>query len=252
MTQPISVYIAPTGPNPWKVVVILKELDIPYKVESVRFENVKSKPYTDINPNGRVPAIYDPNTDITLWESGAIIQYLVKQYDTNKLLHYDTLKEQAHTDQWLHFQMSGQGPYYGQATWFRYIHPEKIQSAIDRYANEVKRVLGVLEGVLAAKPADQQWLVGNKMTYADLSFVSWNERLVDCLGPSAAPESGFDGFPHVKAWHKTMAARPSWQAAVEQRAQLMDDQGLDAFGMPKDNNGASLSDFVKGVNEGTA
>lgn len=43
------------GPNPWKVVVILEELQVPYEIKSIRFENIKKKPFTDLNPNGRVP-----------------------------------------------------------------------------------------------------------------------------------------------------------------------------------------------------
>ena len=37
-------------------------------------------PYeTDICVNGRVPAIEDPNTGVVIWESGAIVEYLVDQ-----------------------------------------------------------------------------------------------------------------------------------------------------------------------------
>lgn len=97
--------------------VVLEELGTPYEIMSFRFEEVKSKRFIDINPNGRVPAIQDPNTDLTLWESGAIIQYLIEQYDTGHILSFETLKERHLTNQWLHFQMSGQGPYFGQAAW---------------------------------------------------------------------------------------------------------------------------------------
>ena len=46
-------------------------------------------------------------------------------------------------------------------------HAEKIPSAIERYKAETLRVLEVLESVLSK----QEWLVGNKLTIADLSFV---------------------------------------------------------------------------------
>ena len=60
----------------------------------------------------------DPNTNLTLWESGAIIQYLEEVYDTEKKLTYDSLTERQLLNQYLHFQMSGQGPYFGQAGWY--------------------------------------------------------------------------------------------------------------------------------------
>ena len=68
--------------------------------------------------------------------------------------------------QWLYFQASGQGPYFGQAGWFLFYHPEKVSSAVERYRNETKRVLGVLESVLSK----QEWLVGGRLTVADIAF----------------------------------------------------------------------------------
>ena len=46
--------------------IILEELDVPYKLEPV--SDVKGKDFLDINPNGRVPALEDPNTGVTTWE----------------------------------------------------------------------------------------------------------------------------------------------------------------------------------------
>jgi glutathione S-transferase len=114
---------------------------------------------------------------------------------------------------------------------FTHLHPEKLPSAIERYAKEVKRVLGVLEVVLAAKPDSAQWLVGDHMTYADLSFVPWNEHLTVIL--MVPEEKKFAGFPHVQAWHESMIKRPSWKKAVKTRLRLMDEQGLDWNGIPK-------------------
>lgn len=61
-------------PNPSKVLIILEELNLPYETSWVELDDLKQKPYTDVNPNGRVPSIVDPNHNITLWESGAIVQ----------------------------------------------------------------------------------------------------------------------------------------------------------------------------------
>lgn len=51
-----------------KVRIVLDELEIPYVNDVLSFADLKKEPYISINPNGRVPAIHDPNTDITLWE----------------------------------------------------------------------------------------------------------------------------------------------------------------------------------------
>jgi glutathione S-transferase len=74
------------GPNPWKPVLLLEELGLPYDINSFNHALVKEKPFTDLNPNGRAPAIEDPNTGLVLWESGAILQYIIEQYDTQHVL----------------------------------------------------------------------------------------------------------------------------------------------------------------------
>ncbi|KAI2601790.1 glutathione S-transferase II [Hypoxylon sp. NC1633] len=230
MSQPIRVWLTPPGPNSWKVIVILEELQVPYEIVSFRFEDVKKKPFIDINPNGRVPAIVDPNHDITLWESGAILTYLIENYNPKRLLTYDNLREKHHLNQWLHFQMSGQGPYWGTAGHFNVLHSLKLPTAIERCNEQVTRVLGVLEGWLEGK----EWLVGDKITYADLAWLPWNDRLESVLLCPA--DTKFAGFPNVQAWHERMASRPSWKKSMEIRARLMDEQGLEWNGMPKGIN----------------
>lgn len=66
--------------------------------------------------------------------------------------------------------VSSCSPYFGQAAWFSVSHPEKLPSAIERYRNETRRVLGVLESVLGT----QDWLVGGKLTAADIVFVPYD------------------------------------------------------------------------------
>ena len=54
------------------------------------------------------------------------------------------------------------------------LHPEKIPSAIERYQKEILRVFGVLDSVLA----QLEWLVGDKCPVADLSFIPWNNGVL--------------------------------------------------------------------------
>lgn len=111
---------------------------------------------------------------------------------------------------------------------FSVLHPEKLPSAINRYVNEVHRVLGVLNTALEGK----EWLVGDKCTLADLSFLPWNNR-VNMTISTPQGEDPLAPYPNVQAWQQRMEARDSWKKAMEVRAKLMDDQGLQVNGMPK-------------------
>lgn len=51
-----------------KVCVILNELNLEYKTNYVELGDTKKPEYVKVNPNGRLPAIRDPNTGTTLWE----------------------------------------------------------------------------------------------------------------------------------------------------------------------------------------
>jgi glutathione S-transferase len=173
--KPITIY-GKHGPNPPKVRMLCEELGLPYDLQDTQFPDLKKPAFLAINPNGRMPAIHDPNTDLTLWESGAILEYLVEKYDTEHKLSFPAGSHEAqHARQWLFFQVSGQGPYYGQAVWFTKYHPEQVESARERYYKEIERVTSVLDGHLQKqdKGADGPWLVGGKFSYADLAFVPW-------------------------------------------------------------------------------
>ena len=53
MSQPIILYSHASGPNPWKVAILLEELGLAYKTEFQEFPDLKKEPYESINPNGR-------------------------------------------------------------------------------------------------------------------------------------------------------------------------------------------------------
>jgi len=215
--KPLKLYSHAGGPNPWKVVIILLELGVPYEAEYMDFSNIKQEPFISVNPNGRVPAIEDPNTGITLWESGAIIDYLMDTYDKEGKLHYTESPEKYTQRCWRDFQMSGQGPYYGQLAWFSFFHPEKgIQSAIDRYANEVRRVLGVID--LHLTKTGKPYLVGDKITYADLMFFPWNSGLDRIVGPDF-PKEWEEKMPKAWEWHQKLTARESVKKMQELKAE---------------------------------
>ena len=192
--------------SPVKVAILLNELSLPFKTENVEFADMKKEAFTKLNPNGRAPALHDPNTGITLWESGAIILYLIETYDKEGKLSYSSIPEKFQLQQWLMFQVSGQGPYYGQAAWFQLYHHEKLPSAVERYLKEAERVVGVLDSWLKT----HEWLVGDKMTFADLSFVPYANFMANTPWLNQDGKLFENGkYPAYQAWVEKLVTRES-------------------------------------------
>ena len=108
--QPLVLYgHRGPGPNPIKVAIILEELKLPWNIVEIQMgPELKSEPYISFNPNGRLPSLEDPNTGIKLFESGAIIEYLVENYDKEYALHSEDVQTAWLEKSWLYFQVSGQ------------------------------------------------------------------------------------------------------------------------------------------------
>lgn len=161
---------------------------------------------------------HDSNSDADIsQQSGAIIDYLIETYDKDAKFHYTTSPEKFHQRQWAAFQMSGQGPYFGQLTWFSFFHPEKIPNVIERYTKEVRRVLSVIE--LHLTRSGQDYLVGDKPVYCDFMFITWN-----ALPPRII--EGFDWkaeFPKSFEWHERLVSRPAVKTVFERQAKAKEE-----------------------------
>ncbi|KAH7139614.1 glutathione S-transferase [Dactylonectria estremocensis] len=223
--KPVILWSHIAGPNPWKVAMVLEDLNVPYETKFIEFPEMKQPPYEKINVNGRVPALEDPNTRITLWESGAILEYLVETYDKMKTISFESgTTEYFQAKQWLHFQMSGQGPYFGQAMWFHRYHPEQVQSAKDRYLNEMRRVCQVLDKALEGC----EYLVGGRCSYADIAFLPWfnvafapwyNMTVPGVFANLIRVE---EEFPSVAAWLNKLRERPAIAKTLRERAETIE------------------------------
>jgi len=203
-TKPLYIYSHIAGPNPKKVFIVLEELGIPYETEVI--PDPKAADFLKINPNGRLPALKDPNhDDIIVWESGAIVEYIIENYDTKKKLAPTSFADKWHAKQYLHFQMSGQGPYFGQAAWFQKFHPVDVPEAKKRYAEQFIRVIQVLDSILEGK----EYLVGNKLSYADLVFVPW-DYVIEKRVPEVWNQFNIEtNYPNFTTWNNRMAALSS-------------------------------------------
>lgn len=197
----IDLYTAAT-PNGWKASITLEELGLDYEVHAIDLSSgeQKQRPFTDMNPNGRIPVILDrSNNDFVVFESGAIMLYLAERH--GKLIPTDE-KGRSRVVQWLMFQMGGLGPMMGQANVFARYFPEKIPAAIDRYLRESRRLLEVLDGHLAGN----EWLAGD-YSIADIANFSWAHI-------HEWPGVDVTGLDHLKRWMDAIAARPAVQRGL--------------------------------------
>ncbi|MBB6466858.1 GST-like protein [Aminobacter lissarensis] len=204
-TLPIELYYWPT-PNGWKISIMLEELGVPYTVKYINIgKGEQFEPsFLKIAPNNRMPAIIDPEgptsdgkwggAPISIFESGAILQYLGRKF--GKLYPADE-RGRAEVDQWLFWQVGGLGPMAGQAHHFRQYAPEKIAYGIDRYTNEVNRLYGVMNKRLA----DREFLAGD-YSIADIASLGW-------VKPYKNQGQELEDFPHLKRWFDTLLARPA-------------------------------------------
>lgn len=208
-TQPerLQLYSLPT-PNGVKVSIMLEETGLAYEPHLVNFESNDqlSAEFLSLNPNNKIPAILDPNgpggKPLALFESGAILLYLAEK--TGQLLPTDAAERYA-TIQWLMWQMGGIGPMFGQLGFFHKFAGKDYEDKRprDRYVDEAKRLLGVLDQHLQGR----QWIMGEHYSIADIATFPWVRNLI---GFYAAGELvDFARFSNVQRVLQAFVARPA-------------------------------------------
>ncbi|WPE22391.1 glutathione binding-like protein [Shinella zoogloeoides] len=210
----IQLYSLPT-PNGVKVSIALEELGLAYEPHRIDFggNEQKSPEFVSLNPNGRIPAIIDPDgpggKPIGLFESGAILVYLAEK--TGKLIPADPAARYEMLC-WVMFQMGGIGPMFGQFGHFHKFAAEKVANnsyPVERYRDESKRLLSVLEERLK----DRQWIMGDEYTIADIATFPWVRGADVFYGGREVLD--YAGFPAVMAWLERCLARPAAQKGLE-------------------------------------
>jgi GSH-dependent disulfide-bond oxidoreductase len=108
------------------------------------------------------------------------------------------------------FQMGGVGPMFGQLGFFHKFAGKDYEDKRprDRYANETRRLLGVLNERLKGRP----WVMGKDYTIADIAIFPWVRNLVGFYG--AGELVGFTDFPEVQRALDQFVARPAVQRGL--------------------------------------
>ena len=207
---PIDLYTFRTA-NGRKASIMLEECALPYAVHVIDITkgDQHAAAFRAINPNGRIPAIVDPDGPdggpYKVFESGAILLYVAEKCGVllprGTAGKYDAI-------QWLMLQMGGVGPMFGQAFHFRHQTPndapaDAVAYGRARYEAEVARLCGVLDRRLA----ESEYLAGD-YSVADIATYPWIalHRWLDI---------DFARLPHLARWHDAIAARPAVQRGMQ-------------------------------------
>jgi len=205
----IQLYSYPT-PNGVKVSLMLEETGLPYDAHLVDFAkgDQKTPAFLSVNPNGKIPAIYDPEgpdgQPVNLFESGAILLYLAEK--SGKFL---PVGKKWQITQWLMFQMAGIGPMFGQFGFFHHYAGKAVEDPLprERYRTEAARLLTVLDGALEGR----DWIAG-EYSIADMAIGPWLHGMMHHY--KGAEAVGWGDLKNVPAYYDRFMARPAVQRAL--------------------------------------
>lgn len=207
MRRPIELYYWPT-PNGWKISIALEEMGLPYELRAVNIGKGEQfdPAFQVISPNGRMPAIIDPEGDegrpLAIFESGAILQHLGR---VSGRFYPANPGQRAQVEQWLFWQVGGLGPMAGQTHHFRQYAPAMVKDqrqlayGVRRYTDEVRRLYSVLDRRLA----DRDYVAGD-YSIADMAIWPW-------MVPHRNQGQHLDRTPNLKAWFERVGARDAVQ-----------------------------------------
>lgn len=206
----IQLYSFPT-PNGVKASIALEEMGLAYEAHRVTLSDadVKSPEFLSLNPNNKIPAIIDPDGPdgaLPIFESGAILIYLAEK--SGKFLP-DNPVDRSEVLQWLMWQMGGLGPMSGQLGFFwKFAGAEyEDKRPQERYLNETKRLLGVLDRHLEGK----DFVAAGQYTIADMAIWPWI-RAYDFY--ESTEVLGLADLKNLTRWYEACLARPASQKAL--------------------------------------
>ncbi|KAF0691625.1 Aste57867_17195 [Aphanomyces stellatus] len=208
-------------PNGTKVSILLEELGVDYDAHFIHIgegHQFKSG-FVNVNPNSKIPALLDQDgpdgKPIHVWESASIALYLAEKY--NKFLPTSP-REKIEVQNWIFWQMAGQGPMAGNFGHFFVYAPADKGAARDygvsRYGMETQRLCSVLDQHLQGKT----YIVGETYTLADIICFTWANQLdtgyIHSSGKSAKDFLSFDKYKNIHAWLERIRARPAVQRGL--------------------------------------
>lgn len=201
-------------PNGVKVAILLEEL-IALGIKEAEYDahlvdilagDQFSSGFVKVNPNSKIPALIEVDSETPIFESGAILLHLAEKFG-NFILEGGRRIECL---SWLFWQV-GSAPYVGGGFGHFYVYaPSKMQYSIDRFAMEVKRQLHLLDQHLSSR----QFICGEQYTIADMAIWPWYGAIVLGQMYDAAEFLDAPSYPNLMRWAGEIEARPAVQIAT--------------------------------------
>jgi glutathione S-transferase len=200
----MKLYVNLMSPNVRRVRLTAAVLDMALEEKKLDFTKGEHKnpEYLALNPNGAVPTLVDG--DFVLTESRAIMQYLASKKPESGLWARDE-RERAEITRWQFWDSSHFSPQIGTLAYQKLLKPmmglgdpdpHKIEEALTNF----RRFAAVLNQRLAEK----QYVVGDRLTLADLTLASSLMYAKQADVPLAE-------FPHLQSWFARISDTEAWK-----------------------------------------
>jgi glutathione S-transferase len=190
--------------NVKKVVWCAEELAIPYERTDAggAFGVVDTPAYRSLNPNGLVPTIEDDG--LVLWESNAIVRYLVAKHGAGSLWPVDPAAR-AVGDKWMDWATSTFAAAFRDLFWGMVRTPpgERNPDAIEASRTRSAALLATVDAALAKSP----FLGGDAFGMGDIPLGCFAYAWFGM--PIERP-----GLPNLEAWYRRLTERPAYRAGV--------------------------------------
>ncbi len=199
-----------------RVLWLLEELGVPYELKEYKRDpkTLRATPaLKEVHPLGKSPVVTDG--DLTLAESGAILDYLVETYGNGGLRPPAGTNERRRYDYWLHYAEGSAMPpllltlvfseVKKKAPWP--VRPIAKGIADKVLADFVRPQLALHFDWIESELGKSTWFAGEELTAADIQMSY----------PVEAHGDRGDGAdrPRLRAWLERVRARPAYKRALE-------------------------------------
>jgi glutathione S-transferase len=206
VTPTLQIWGRANSVNVQKVLWCCHELGIDYeRVDAgMQFGRTQDPDYLAMNPNARVPTLV--HGEFVLWESNAIMRYLVLQFDPGSALYPDAPQVRGGLERWLDWTLSTLQPAERPVFWGLVRTPpeQRDMAALQKATDAV----AVLWQVLDAHFERRSFAEGEQFTLADIALGAYARRWFGVEGVRKP------ALPHLERWYGGLSQRSGFQRFV--------------------------------------